>query len=85
MRENRVPTWMEVIGSLMKKIISEFNEIPPCVKRAESKQLSEDEFKFKFVPRTVVRGRKVAGPAVYKNIAEFNEIRTAYSGKTGAD
>ena len=29
--------------------------------------------------KAAVRGRKVAGPAAYKNIAEFNEIRTAHS------
>ena len=29
--------------------------------------------------KAAVRGRKVAGPAVYKNIAEFNKIRTAHS------
>ena len=45
MRENRVRAWVEVVGSVKEKIISEFNEIPPCMKRAESKnQLSEDEF-----------------------------------------
>ena len=33
-----------------KKIIAEFNEIPPCVKRDESK--------------AAVRGQKAAGPAV---------------------
>ena len=46
---------------LCEKNIAEFNEkerifpSPPCAKRDESK--------------AAVRGRKVAGPAVYKNIA----------------
>ena len=89
MRANRVRPWVEVVGSVMKNFIAEFNEIPPCAKRDESKQLVEDEFEvgFQFVPGTVCQrtNSKVAGPAVYKNIAEFNEIEicTAYSGKSG--
>ena len=36
--------------------------------------------------KAAVRGRKVAGPAIYKNIAVFNEIRTTHSEKElGAD
>ena len=71
MRENRVCVWVKVVGSVMKKNIAEFNEkernflSPPCRKCDESK--------------AAVRGRKVAGPAVYKNIAECNKIRTAHS------
>ena len=30
-------------------------------------------------PKAAVRGRKVAGPAVYKKIAELNEIHTPHS------
>ena len=50
-----------------KKIfIAEFNEITPTLpKRDESK--------------AAVRGRKVTGLALLKNIAEFNEIRTLHS------
>ena len=56
----------------MKIFISEFNEIPPC-----------DESK------AAARGRKeVVGPAVYKNIAEFNEKfvpRTVKGAALGVD
>ena len=38
--------------------------MPPCVKCDETK--------------AAVRGQKVVAPAVYKNIAELNEIRTAH-------
>ena len=46
---------------------------PPCVKRG--KQACQRA------------NSKVAGPAVYKNIAEFNEIENSspYSGEDGAD
>ena len=74
MPENHVRAWVEVVGSVMEKFFSEFNEIPPCVKCDETK--------------AAVWGRKeVVGTAVY-NIAEFNErfvLRTVKGAALGAD
>ena len=61
MRAIRVRAWVEVVGSVMKKFISEFNEMPEIFWRhlawkAES-SLSEDELSC-----------KVLGPAVYTKI-----------------
>ena len=74
MRENRVRVWVEVVDSLQctnTRGIAEFNEIPPWAKCDESK--------------AAIRGRKVAGLAVHKHIAEFNEIPTVKGAALGAD
>ena len=67
MRENRVRSWMEVVGSVIK-VFAEFNE-------KGDKNFSRATLRS--VSRAAIRGRKVAGPAVYKNIAEVNKIRPA--------
>ena len=64
MRENHVHAWVVVVGSVMKNSFQSSMKLPHPAKCVESK--------------AAVRGRKVTGPAVYKNIAEFNEICTAH-------
>ena len=69
MRAIRVRTWVEVVGSVINNLLQS------SLKRKKnlSRHLLDES-------KAAVRGRKVADPAVYKNIAEFNEIRTAHIG-----
>ena len=74
MRENRVRSWVEVIGSVIK-VIAEFNEkgekniCRPTLRR---------------VSRAAVRGRNVAGPRVYKKILQSSTKFVPHTvGKSG--
>ena len=95
MRENCIPAWVEVVGSVTEKLISEFNEmreifnISGTTLRETYWIQAADKRKTRCMrnPTTACQraNSKVAGPAVYKNIAEFNKIENSspYSGNSG--